>query len=532
MLGTVRSAILTAVTLLLAACGGGGGGGDGFLPDRGPAPLEIVTDVLPDVTALPYATVLEATGGEGAYSWTMVSDGGTNFTLDAGGVLRAEEAIPEGTYGLTFSATDAAGRSAERSLTIIVAVQPLGISTTALPTADDGVPYSTVLEAAGGAEPYNWTLLDDGDTDFTLTGAGVLSGEPPSLGTYGLTVLVTDDAGTEAQRSLVLEVQGDAPQPLEIATSALPQAAESDRYAAVIAATGGTGDYGWQLISSGDSGLTLSDDGVLRGTAPSEGIYGLTFRVNDGVDNAERSLTLTVNGTDNPLVVETTSLSDGVIGTRYAAVVTATGGSARYSWTLLSSGGSGLRLSSNGVLSGTPAQSGTFGLTVQVSDDAGASAVRSLVVQFSPDASAPEPVALSITTESLPTTEPGARYAAILSAEGGTGAYTWELLDDGNSGLALSTGGVLTGTAPAPGNYGLSFQVTDGQVTVARSLNLSVVGEGPQALTIVTSHLPECDRWHALRYWFKCLRRHGGLHLGLRGRQRRHRPDAKWTAAC
>jgi hypothetical protein len=489
MLGTVRIAVLAAATLFLSACGGGGGGDGGFLPDRGPAPLAITTESLPDVVALPYATVLEATGGEGAYRWRLVSDGGTSFTLDEGGVLRAEEAIPEGTYGLTFAVADGDGRSAEKSLTIVVAVQPLAISSTALPPAENGTPYSAILEAVGGSTPYEWRLVDDGDTGLDLSGAGVLSGDPPNVGTYGLTFALEDDAGTVTGRSLLLNVTGDEPQPLEITTTALPQASEGDRYAAVLAATGGSGDYSWRLTFDGGTGFSLTGDGILRGTTPAEGTYGLTVSVNDGTETRTRSLTVAINGDDSPLVVETTALPEGIVGTRYAAVVTATGGTGDYSWTLLDSGSSGLRLSSNGVLSGLPGLDGTFGITVRVSDG-NDTAVRSFTVSFAPDATAEEPVPLAIATESLPSAEPGGRYATVLVAQGGSGNYNWTLLDDGQTGLTLDASGVLSGTAPAPGNYGLTFQVDDGQGTVSRSLTLSVIGEGPQALTIVTETLP------------------------------------------
>jgi hypothetical protein len=491
MLTFIKAILLAAVTMTLAACGGGGGSdGGGFLPDNDTTvPLAITTATLPDVSQLPYATVLEASGGSGVYEWTLVSDGGTGFTLDAAGVLRANAAIAEGRYGLTFRVEDSRGRVVERSLTLFVSVQPLTITTTALAEADNGVPYSAVVEAAGGSTPYTWSLVDDGNTGFSFSNAGVLSGTPAGLGSYGLTFSVSDNAATEVAKSLILSVTGAVPQPLQVATTALPQVAEGERYSAVLAAIGGTGNYSWNLVFNGGTGFSLTSDGVLTGRAPSKGVYGLTFRVNDGNTTALRSLTVTVTGNDSPLLIETAALPDGTVDTRYAAVITATGGTTDYTWSLLDAGGSGLSLSGSGVLSGLPLDSGVFGLTVSV-DDGEMTDVRSLTVSIALS-DEPEPLPLAITTAALSDTTSNTRYAAILDASGGAGGYTWALLEDGGSGLTLSSSGVLSGTAPAPGSYGLSVEVRDSaNARDVRSLVLTVTGDGPQTLVISSQSLP------------------------------------------
>tara|TARA_R100001509_G_scaffold152696_1_gene113138 strand:+ start:334 stop:3645 length:3312 start_codon:yes stop_codon:yes gene_type:complete len=481
------------LTLAVTACGGGGGGGGGgsFLPGDPPeAEIEITTTTLPEVDELPYAAVLEASGGAGDYQWTLLSDGGTGFTLDASGVLRGESVPDVGTYGLTFRVEDRRGRSAERSLTLVVSAQPLSVATTALPQAEDQIPYSAVLEAVGGEDPYSWSLLDDGDTGLAVSEAGVLSGTPRGFGTYGLTFRVTDSKNNQTQRSLVLQVTGDAPVPLQVTTTALPQVDERDRYAAVLAAAGGTGNYSWTLVNAGGTGMTLTREGVLSGKAPGEGLYGLTVRVSDTRSSALKSLSLTVNGDQSPLTVETNNLETATAGVRYAAVVTATGGNGEYTWTLLDGGGAGLSLSRNGVLSGVPGNSGTYGITVRVSDGETA-ATRSLTVTVQPaDGQSDQPAPLTITSTNLPDTTAGAVYAAVVSASGGSGNYTWRLLSDSGSGLSLNSNGVLSGTAPTPGNYGLTFEVDDGERTAVRSLTLSVSGDDPLTLSITTQELP------------------------------------------
>ncbi|HVB85684.1 MAG TPA: putative Ig domain-containing protein [Candidatus Dormibacteraeota bacterium] len=79
------------------------------------------------------------------------------------------------------------------------------------------------------------------------------------------------------------------------------------------------------------------------------------------------SITITVNP-PQPLAVKTTSIPNGVQNTPYAATqLQSTGGVAPYTWSPASLP-DGFSLSSSGVISGTPTQTGTFTLPVQVQD--------------------------------------------------------------------------------------------------------------------------------------------------------------------
>ena len=80
-----------------------------------------------------------------------------------------------------------------------------------------------------------------------------------------------------------------------------------------------------------------------------------------------------------PLAVTTTALPGGTTHRPYSATLTASGGTAPYTWRLV--GGSlpaGLTLAATGVLSGTPTAGATANLTVQVTDAAGSTATAVL----------------------------------------------------------------------------------------------------------------------------------------------------------
>ena len=447
-----------AILLTLAACGGGGGGGGSFIPDES-TPIAITTTALPAVEASPYTTILEATGGSEPYTWTIEDDGGTGFTIDNLGVLTGSAPSQPGTYAITISVTGKKGATARTTFALEVSAESgIKIITTALTAAVDGLDYIDLVEASGGVRPYTWAVVDDGGTGLTIDNEGFLTGVAPVAGNYGITLLVTDASDKTAQQSFILSVTGDTDttQPLSIATTSLPPADEGEAYSAILEANGGQGEYMWTLVDDGGTGLDLRDDGILSGTGPAEGDYAITVSVTDDTRTVTSALSLAVNPDPSPLTITTTSLPGATEDVRYAAVLEATGGTENYTWKLVNGGSSGLTLTTAGVLSGTPTNAGTFGITFQVND--GESTVEgSLTVTVSAAAAIP---ALTITTQTLPAAS-GPSYAAVLAASGGVEPYVWSMPDDGGTGLTLSTSGALTGTTPASGIYTLLVMVSD-----------------------------------------------------------------------
>jgi Putative Ig domain len=182
----------------------------------------------------------------------------------------------------------------------------------------------------------------------------------------------------------------------EISTPArLPDAVVGSAYSQSLAATDGSPPYSWAITAGAlPPGLNLSPQGAITGTPRTAGDYSFTARVTDRAgDRASRNFTL---GVVPALAIVTTSpLGDGAVGARYAQTLTASGGTAPYTWSLAS--GSlppGVALdASTGILSGTPTSPGTFSATLRVTDAARAAASRAFTVVI-----APQPLpALSIT---------------------------------------------------------------------------------------------------------------------------------------
>jgi len=84
------------------------------------------------------------------------------------------------------------------------------------------------------------------------------------------------------------------------------------------------------------------------------------------------------------LAILTTTLPNGTTGLAYSQTLTATGGTAPYTWSVPAGGlPAGLTLSSAGVISGTPTSASTYGFTVSVTDATSFTASRSFSITIS-----------------------------------------------------------------------------------------------------------------------------------------------------
>jgi len=137
------------------------------------------------------------------------------------------------------------------------------------------------------------------------------------------------------------------------------------------------GNFTWSLVSgSVPPGLTGNANGELYGTPTTAGTYTFTIKVTDGAGlTATETVSMTI--IPEPLLVATTYLPYGEAGVFYSQQLQAVSGQTPYTWSLTPGSASpplNLTLTTNGLLSGTPASSGTFSFSVRVTDSAGATA--------------------------------------------------------------------------------------------------------------------------------------------------------------
>ncbi len=254
--------------------------------------LKAVVEALPvGKVGVAYSATLEATGGVPPYQWKAVALP-PGLALDAGGVLSG---IPEAAGETTFDATvaDSAGAFDTATWTVVVTDGSLAIVTSSpLPKAIEGEPYSVSFAASGGETPYFWGLVGGAPPPgLSLSAAGVLSGVATEGGDFTFTVKALDNGSptATAQKAFTLpvslaplEIIGEQEVnlfvtklitlPLIVVVSGLPVP-----YNAKLAAKGGKKPYTWAeeplpgfvssfIPKSGvPAGLTLAPDGTLSG---------------------------------------------------------------------------------------------------------------------------------------------------------------------------------------------------------------------------------------------------------------------------
>jgi uncharacterized repeat protein (TIGR01451 family) len=100
-------------------------------------------------------------------------------------------------------------------LTTVDPVQPLSITTSALPVGTKNRKYAVSLAAAGGVGAYRWSLASGTlPAGLTLSAGGALSGKPTAAGSRTVTVRVSDTASPvhTATKQLTVSVT-TAPKP-------------------------------------------------------------------------------------------------------------------------------------------------------------------------------------------------------------------------------------------------------------------------------------------------------------------------------
>ena len=256
-------------------------------------PLLITTGSTLAVTLAKTVNIaLNATGGTQPYSWSITT--GTlpaGLTLSAAGIITGT-LTSAATATVTISVRDSAAAPAIVSQVFtITAAGSLAISTSSLPTAYLGSPYTTTLQVSGGTATYSWSvssgLLPQG---FNLSAAGLLTGTPSTPGSYTFTVTVTDSTGQQASVALTCLIAT-----LAVTTTSLPAGVAGSSYIATLDARGGIAPYSWSTVSAMPQGLLFTADGVLTGTPSAPFSGSLLFTVTDQANTkASATLPLTI----------------------------------------------------------------------------------------------------------------------------------------------------------------------------------------------------------------------------------------------
>ncbi|MBI1765202.1 MAG: putative Ig domain-containing protein [Acidobacteria bacterium] len=341
----------------------------------------------------------------------------------------------------------------------------LTLSPASLASATQGISYNQALRVSGGTETSTFTLsggalpggvnLSSIVLDFDTV--GILSGTPTTTGSFNFTIKATDANNCMVERAYTLQVNPPTCGTITVSPSTLPPGTVGSGYNQSFSAAGGSTSYTFTASGSLPNGLSLSSGGTLSGTPTASGSFNFTVTATDVLNCVgSRAYTLTINCA--AITLNPASLPTATQGTAYNQSVTASGGTAPYSFSL--NGGAlpgGVTLSSTGNLAGTPTSTGTFNFTVRASDANGCAGERGYTIQVNPPACG----TITISPNTLPPGTVGSSYNQSFSASGGSTSYTFGVSGSLPNGLSLSSGGTLAGTPSASGTFNFTVTATD-----------------------------------------------------------------------
>jgi large repetitive protein len=268
---------------------------------------------------------------------------------------------------------------------------------------------------------------------------------------------------------------------------------------ATITATNGVGTVSWTEKGALPPGLNFNANAptpttaTITGTPTATGQYTFVVSGLDSQDQAgSQSYSIAVVAGLN--ITTLPSLPNATAGANYSVTLGATGGTAPYTWFIQTASAGvrrrsdsaalpGVSLTSAGVLSGTPTQTGTFAISVGVSDSDQVNP-QSDFRTFSLTVSPAPTIAVN---GPLPGGTVGVPYVAKLGVQGGSPPFIWTITRGSlPQGVALFASGAISGTPTQAGNFAFTAAAQDiwgasvsGSFTLAITAKLAITTSPP-----------------------------------------------------
>jgi hypothetical protein len=342
------------------------------------APPPFVVSI-PSVSAAQVDTAFQlapsVTGVLGSASWSIVSGAlPAGLTLDpfSGAIF----GLPA-SWGTTTAVVQAQDswridRTDAKPLTITVAPSPLRVTTSALAAVEYTQSYQASLAASGGTGATSWSVIGGAlPSGVSLDPSGAISGAPAAIGAFPITVRAVDTnwPGNAADANLALVVYAPV---LSASLAGSSSAQVGVPYQATAAVSGLVGAATWS-VAGGALPPGVSVDaigGAIHGLPTAHGTYTAMIQVRDSYDSSRvASASLSVVVAPTTIAITTTSLASANVGSPFVATFGTTGGTGTVAWSLESGAlPTGVTLSPNGTLSGSPASLGGFTFVVKATD--------------------------------------------------------------------------------------------------------------------------------------------------------------------
>lgn len=458
-------------------------------------------------------TTADLTVEKGTFTALSSSDGGITWTATftpTSGVSDATNVVSLNMAGLADLAGNAGIGSTSSANFTIDTVRPTAtviIARSAFMIDDTAEVTITFSEAVDGFDNADLTI-----TNGTLSGVSTADGRitwratfTPSANITDMTnVIMLDNAGVTnaagntgsgTTHSNNFAIDTMRPTATVVVEKTSLSAGDTSRVTITFseAVTGFTG-ADLTIMNTTLSGISTSDGGIT---------WTATLTPASGVSHANNVIVLNMTGVFDlagnagsgivnsnyyavgaPTITLPASLADGAAGQAYSQTLTATGGTAPYTFSVdTASLPTGLALNGS-TLSGTPTSSGTFSFTVTVKDARQFTASRAYSVTVTATTIVINPAAIAGGTV-------GSAYSQTFTFAGGTAPYSGYAATGLPSGLSITAitpdSMTVSGTPSTAGRFTIVISATDSTAgsprTVMKTYTLTVAALTPVAIS-------------------------------------------------
>jgi len=425
-------------------------------------PITLSPATLPNgTTGTAYSAKITASGGLSSYTFAVTSGLlPPDLELSPAGVLSGMPTTA-GSYAFTVTATDSTRVcSGSQAYKIDILCPAITISPSSLPNGKVCEPYNQTITPSCGTCSITGSL----PPGLTLANC-LISGTPTVAGIFSFTVTATDSLGSFTTRPYTIVIACPI---ITISPPTLPTATACQNYCVKLTPSCAVGSTEFSVTAGAlPPGLPLSQDGMLCGTPSVAGIYNWTVTFTDSISGCTGSgaYTLVVTGT----TITPATLPDPVVGAPYSEVITASGGTAPYKFSVSGALPTGLFLTqttpTTATISGIATTPGCITFTVTATDANGCA--YSVVYTICPNCP------ITISPPLLPDGSVCSTYSQTITANCAIAPYTCSVAGALPSGLVLANC-TISGTPTTAGTSMFTVTIKDAAARTA-SQNYSLL---------------------------------------------------------